>query len=230
MKIAEVGTLWRSNGLAAPLVLQADGCVDLILRDDELLVAGPSTRAFVGRGSSRGETLGIRFLPGLANSALGRSLLELRDLQLDASDVLTPSRRQAGLSLLRRLRDANGSEVVEVASADIAAEYSLLPATQGWTAVAREAAVLGESAAALARRLTISERQLHRRMVASFGYGYTALRRVVHAQRARAMLRAGVASSEIAYRAGYCDQAHFTREFLKLAGTTPGSFTSVTQA
>ena len=40
----------------------------------------------------------------------------------------------------------------------------------------------------------------------------------------RRLLREGEAVSDVAYAAGFSDQSHFGRNFLKLFGATPGQF------
>ena len=47
---------------------------------------------------------------------------------------------------------------------------------------------------------------------------------VVRVNRARELLASGTAPSEVAYRAGFCDQSHLTRCFKRTLGVTPGSY------
>src|SRR4029450_4817168 len=47
---------------------------------------------------------------------------------------------------------------------------------------------------------------------------------VVRVNRARELLASGTALSEVAYRAGFCDQSHLTRCFKRTLGVTPGSY------
>ncbi len=116
-------------------------------------------------------------------------------------------------------RDAQRALVLRV-------ERSYAPGLAGeaaWLAAVRAAATRGARAALLAAELGASERQLRRRMVDRFGYGYTSLRRVVRAEHALRLLRAGGEPVAVAGAAGYADQAHLTRELRALAGTTPGA-------
>lgn len=41
--IPGLGTLWASDPSGAVSRIPADGCADIILRDDELIVAGPAS-------------------------------------------------------------------------------------------------------------------------------------------------------------------------------------------
>ncbi|WP_405064617.1 helix-turn-helix transcriptional regulator [Kribbella sp. NBC_01505] len=75
--------------------------------------------------------------------------------------------------------------------------------------------------AGLARGLGISERQLHRRCLAAFGYGPKMLDRVLRMNAALDRARTGRALAEVAAVSGYADQAHFTREVKALTGLAP---------
>jgi AraC-like DNA-binding protein len=67
--------------------------------------------------------------------------------------------------------------------------------------------------------LGVSERQLRRRAHAAFGYGPKTLQRVLRFQRALRLARAGKPLADVAYAAGYADQAHMANEVRDLAGT-----------
>jgi AraC-like DNA-binding protein len=87
------------------------------------------------------------------------------------------------------------------------------PAGRAVRVVAAQLAA-GASASATAERLGWTERSLHRRCLAAFGYGPAVLRRVLRFRRAAALLYAAVA--------GYADQPHLSREVRALAGVAPG--------
>ena len=75
----------------------------------------------------------------------------------------------------------------------------------------------------LARWIGLSDRQLQRRFVAAVGYGPQIFQRIVRFQR---LLSFGSGSARqslanLAYDAGYADQAHKCREFRELADATP---------
>ncbi len=78
--------------------------------------------------------------------------------------------------------------------------------------------------AELAWRAGLSERQLHRRCLAAFGYGPKTLDRVLRLQRFLALGRAdpGAGLARLAADAGYADQAHLGHDCRALAGATPG--------
>ncbi|MEY9863982.1 transcriptional regulator GlxA family with amidase domain [Catenulispora sp. GAS73] len=75
---------------------------------------------------------------------------------------------------------------------------------------------------ALADAVGLSERQLRRRFTEAVGYGPKTLHGILRFQHALRLGRAAPNSlADVAYQAGYADQAHFTREVRRLAGLTP---------
>lgn len=257
LRVPAVGTLWwahaehpasfsdgeaggATGGEAGGRIIAADGSADLILRDDSLLVAGPSTRALRAQGSRSGGTVGVRFDPGAAGLALSQSAAPLRDAQLAGTAVLSPLQLRSALSLLRRVRGAvveagqagdtasrlpgeAQARAVQAAAAALQRAYAPVLAEQRhWRSAVRSAAASGAPAAAVAGEFGVSERHFRRRMTEDFGYGFTSLRRVLRAERAHELLRGGVPVVDVAARGGYADQAHLTRELRDIAGTTPG--------
>ncbi len=78
----------------------------------------------------------------------------------------------------------------------------------------------------VAADLGISERQLHRRCVATVGYSPVLLRRVLRFRRFVSRIDTGEACGDLAglaAEAGYADQAHLTRESRELAGLPPAA-------
>lgn len=208
--------LWRSRGGDAATI-PADGCADVIAHGGELWLAGPSTRAIRTSPDGDGETVGLRYAPGLASRVLGLDLLEIRDQDLPLGDVI-------GAAAARRLGRALRAQAAVSGSCGVAAD--LLPAAavadERWVAVVQRAAVDGRSAEGLADELGWSARHLRRRMTSSFGYGYGSLVRIERARRAHGLIEGGESLAGAAVAAGYADQPHLTREFARLVGRTPG--------
>jgi AraC-like DNA-binding protein len=92
--------------------------------------------------------------------------------------------------------------------------------------VATVAGIVGTDhrVAPLADSLGVSERALRRRVTAAVGYGPKRLARVLRLRRALAMAGDGSPLVDVAYEAGYADQAHFGHDCLELAGVAPGRF------
>jgi AraC-like DNA-binding protein len=78
----------------------------------------------------------------------------------------------------------------------------------------------------LAFDLGLGERQLRRRFDGAVGYGPKTLQRVLRFQRFLALARDAGATADLAdlaFAAGYADQAHLTRECRRLAGLPPAA-------
>ena len=200
-----------------------DGCIDLVWDGERLFVAGPDTRPVALLPKPRAIFVGIRFWPGVAPTFLGVPSSELRDLRVEAGDVLgdratmlidrvapAPTLRAAALELENALVEglpqvAEPDPVVEAAVAFLARSSSTRPI------------------APLAARLGMDERQLHRRCTAGVGYGPKMLHRVLRLRRflSLSITHPELGLAELAAAVGYADQAHLTRETQRLAGASP---------
>jgi AraC-like DNA-binding protein len=76
----------------------------------------------------------------------------------------------------------------------------------------------GDRVAEVADALGWTDRQLHRRSLAAFGYGPKTLQRVLRFDRALRLARGGADLASVAYSTGYADQAHLARDVKALAG------------
>jgi AraC-like DNA-binding protein len=207
-----------ADARAATTLILPDGCVDLIWRDERLLLAGPD------RGPQRsplspGETiLGLRLRPGVAGAVLGMPASEVLDGRFPLADVIGTAaveieeriagRRQAAFEHLEALvssrMDEKGPDSLVMAAS-------------------RRLGFDGSRVDLLAEALGVSERQLRRRFHAAVGYGPKTLDRVL---RFRRFLSGGGDGSRdlarLAAEVGYADQSHLTRECVRLSGLTPG--------
>ncbi|WP_051832174.1 helix-turn-helix domain-containing protein [Streptomyces katrae] len=213
--------VWRRAGAPGGPVLP-DGCMDLLWVDGRLLVAGPDTGPHpVGEvaGGAYGPVSGLRFAPGTAPALLGVPAYELRDRRVELTD-LWPGPEVRGLAERMSAYEDPGAGLERLARSR--ADGSSPPDPLA----ARVAAGLraGESVAAVAAAAGLGARQLHRRSLDAFGYGPRTLGRVLRLQQALELARRGLPQAEVAYRAGYADQAHLAREVRALAGTTPGAY------
>jgi AraC-like DNA-binding protein len=195
-----------------------DGCTDLMWVDGELVVAGPDTEAHVLDAPADARFVAVRFVPGAGPTILGIPAHELRDGRIRL-DAIWPAGR------VRRLADRL-ADTPDRAGALQAAVLERLRETgppDRLTVAAARRQLAGESVAATAGALGLSERQLHRRSLDAFGYGPKQLARILRFRRAVALARAGVRFAEVAVRAGYADQAHLAREVRALAGVPLGA-------
>ncbi|MEV0414794.1 helix-turn-helix domain-containing protein [Streptomyces sp. NPDC050448] len=209
--------VWRSGAPGGPVV--PDGCMDLLWVDGRLLVAGPDTGPHPAGEVPGGAFAGLRFAPGTAPALLGVPAYELRDRRVELAD-LWPGPEVRGLAERMTAYEDPGAGLERLARSRAARSAPPDPLA------ARVAAGLraGESVAAVAAAVGLGARQLHRRSLDAFGYGPRTLGRVLRLQRALALARRGLPQAEVAYRAGYADQAHLARDVRALAGTTPGAY------
>lgn len=210
-----VACLWENDRvLLRPQLVVPDGCVDLLWTGSEgLTVAGADTgpRTVEPLGES---VAGIRLRPGAAGAVLGMPASEVRDQQVDLTDIW-----------------GRDTSLIKAAAADPAGRLGLLTrevvrrrATPD-RLVAAAARALAQPAARVgqvAGDLGVSERQLRRRTLNAIGYGPKMLARVARLRRLVALAGADLAIR--AALAGYASQAHMTEEVRRLTGRTPVRF------
>ena len=207
---------------ATPSTVLPDGCLDIVVWSDGVPgVAGPDTSP-VTFALRPGAVLGLRFHPGRAVDALGMPASELRDRRVALFDLWGDD----ALRLEERLA-ASADVEARRRAVEQAVAARLLPVGRPdplFGAAVAELTHGGRRVADLADTLGIGERQLLRRFDRAVGYGPKTLDRVLRLQRLLRALDAG-RGDDLAWLAldlGYADQAHMTREAVRLAGRTPG--------
>ena len=205
--------MWqRSVGPWSARILP-DGCLDLLWDGHRLIVAGPDLTARHDDSPGGTTWVGLRFSGGIGAALLGVEADEVLDRRLDLDEVW--SSRDA-----RLLRDKVASDPAAMMNAWAAERATAIDVDPfGPRVLAMAAAQL--PVATMADRLGLSARQVHRRCLPIFGYGPRRLSRVLRLHRALDGARAGAPLAQVAFDAGYADQAHLNREVRDLAGTTP---------
>jgi AraC-like DNA-binding protein len=200
-----------------------NGSVDLIWRDDRLLLAGPDRRAQPSPVWPGETILGIRLRPGVAGAVLGLPASEVGDGRLPLEDVLGPPAEP----FVERLGEAASEE----SRFDLLESFVTSRIRSGEPdtlvlAATRRLGFPGSRVEWLADALGISDRQLRRRFHRAVGYGPKTLDRVLRFRRfvspAPAVAAGDGDLARIAAELGYSDQAHMTRECLDLSGLPPG--------
>jgi AraC-like DNA-binding protein len=200
-----------------------DACMDVFWDGSDIWVAGPDTGPVSVSREPGSVIVGIRFRPGAGPAILGPSGHELLNARPRLADIW--GRRAE--SLAARLHDSGSAdEARTVLDAVFAREAGFRDPDD-----AMELVVLLLSAGpsqlsirGVASEVGLSERQLHRRSLRSFGYGVKTLERILRFRRflgIAAMSRPDLATTALA--CGYADQAHLTRECRMLSGRTPRS-------
>jgi AraC-like DNA-binding protein len=201
--------VWRNAASTGQQRILPDGCIDLVLIDERLFVAGPDTSARVHLAVAPDPVTGVRLHAGRGPLLLGVPADELRDRTVPLEDVWGSARARA-------LTEKVGAHP-EAALAD----WATSSAGDPFGELVHGLLDRGSSVAQVAEAVGYSPRQLHRRLLPLFGYGPQQLGRVLRLLRAVAAADTGLAWSEVAQRAGYVDQAHLVREMRALAGATP---------
>lgn len=213
---------WTASTTGAPQQQRVlpDGCMDLVWTGSELVLAGPDTSAHFVTRKPGSLSAGVRFAPGQLPTLIDVPAAAVRDERVPLLDLLPGAARAA------QARLEAGADPVPVLLTTAAALPGESPPPALRAIAARLAA--GAAVADVADGLGWTDRTLHRRCLAAFGYGPAVLRRVLRFRRATALLHRGVPLAAVAAEAGYADQPHLTREVTALAGAPPGALAGAT--
>jgi AraC-like DNA-binding protein len=209
------------------LVVVPDGCVDLTWVDGRLLVAGPDVSAALSKIAHPTAVIGIRFRPGVASAWLGLPLSEIVGQRIDLGVFWGP--RAAEMS--HRIGEASTSDAkmqaLQAALCPIAANLDRPGRQMEFVFDALKVrraglGLAGSGMAAILERLDVSHRSLRRHCHEAFGYGPKTLHRILRFQHFLDLAKGGGSGglADLAFAAGYSDQAHLTREVRRLTGFT----------
>lgn len=208
-----IACLWVRAGDGAATRVLPDACVDLVWSAGRgAWVAGPDTGPVMVE--PHGVLVGARFLPGAGGAALGLPLSELRDVRAPAEELWPEVDRELPA-------DLEPSEALERIARVAASLVAAAPPDGAIVAASRVLADPRARVERLAGALGLSERQLRRRCDAGVGYGPKALQRTLRFGRFLRGLDQGDDLAALAADAGYADQAHMSRECVRLAGLPP---------
>src|SRR5690349_6285122 len=223
-----VACLWTRDPEPAASVrrILPDACVDVVwVQGDRLVVAGPATGPSLNALPAGAAAAGVRFRVGAAGSALGIAAQELRDRYVDLAEVW--GRRAAGRLAARLERAATPNAATAELVRAVVGRLSPPDELDGVVrAAALRAATPRTAVERVASDLGLGERQLRRRFADAVGYGPKTLQRVLRFQRFLALAEASGAAADLAqlaFEAGYADQAHLTRDCRRLSGLTPAA-------
>jgi AraC-like DNA-binding protein len=205
-------TVWSRVADGTSSWILPDGCMDLIWDGSSLFTAGPDTGPHLATAAAGTPYTALRFAPGIGPAVFGLPADALRDQRVPLEQLWTSDAVDRVVDELQA--NADGGPVLEAVVADRLRRADPDP-------VAHEVARLvdrGHSVAEVAAAVGLSDRQLHRRSLAAFGYGPKVLARILRLQRALDLARSGRTFSTTAAEAGYADQAHLAREVRALAG------------
>ena len=226
--------------------LVPDACLDLLWTSNAAIVlCGPETTAWDFALPTGTTAVGVRFRPGRVTAVFDVDVSTLRDRRIPlealagrpAADALRAAIGAAAgpherMQRLERFVDERlhrpGSARSGSARSGSAGRGSAC--VDPWAERVLETLATAPRATAgeLAARLGTTTRQLHRRSLASFGYGTSTLARLLRFQRFVSLADAAPPGrrslAAIAVEAGYSDQAHLTRDCRAITGHTPTAF------
>jgi len=197
---------------------RADGRVEG--QPDALLVGQLTAPMLIGH-RGRAGVAAIRLRPGAVRSIAGCGAAELTDeaFELDAVCGPTGTLRER-LALARSdaarvaLLEAWLPSIVRARPApDVDASVALIDRRRG-----------AIDLTSIARHAGVGVRQLERRFVADVGVPPKTFARLVRLQHALARISSGEPLAAVAHACGYYDQSHMTRDFSRLAETSPAAW------
>lgn len=195
-------------------------------------IVGPLTRPMVRLLAPGSTVVGLRFHPGAAAGVLGVPPSELVDLELDAGELWGHPAVALGERVASSASPEQAAALVQqlvVGRLAAAADPDPLVAET----VRRLGPWRADDVGSLRSSLSISERQLRRRCQAAIGVAPKTLQRMLRFQGFLALVQFALSRGRnpasdglaaLAADAGYADQAHLTRECVRLTGVTPRTF------
>lgn len=192
------------------------------------LACGPAMRSARVEFTGPLEAFGIRFQPGHGYPFFGLPLPELRghrDL------ALLPRPLQVFEALHGRLAEARGTpERIALIEATLLQRLGHCPPRHHPDMVRLLGMIARHRGTLPLSRLMdhsgIGQRQLERLFSTQVGFTPKQFSRLQRVGYARELIKSAAEASmtDIAYRTGFADQAHFTHEFRRVMGITPGAY------
>lgn len=219
-------TLVRGHGCRLAVV--PDGCVDITWIDGELSVAGPDIAAALSPIAPDSTVVGIRFRPGAARRWLGLPMSEIVGSRVALGDFWGTRAQEIANKIGDASTTAMRMKILETALCPLASNFGAPPPDMGFVFNALRTDSAGPGMAVILDRLDVSPRTLRRRCQDAFGYGPKTLDRILRFQRFLRLARQPEVPrlANLAFEAGYADQAHLTREVRRLSGFSPAAVLS----
>lgn len=221
----QVSQYWLSLNNTSPVYAALpDGCVDLVLEvtagGHRSWIYGSTTRPTAIPCRAGTHYLGIRFRPGQSRHFIDAAAHEITDGREDLRTLMRfPSERIATHIATEALFDELDEILVEVLGRAPPVESYIDGVVQHITARHGDTRIED-----VALRFGKSRRQMERVFLETVGVPLKFFCMISRLRHAAGLIVAPPARSltTIAHDAGYSDQAHMTRDFARLAGTSPG--------
>jgi AraC-like DNA-binding protein len=215
-----------ANTLNRQVAYAPDGFPDVLLIDGTPWISGPRVGPTIEDVPSNFTVIGLALKPGVIPIWTRASLTEVTGVRVPLAEFL-PKMADRIMNAVGDCRDP--VQMARYLQEAIATDLHRADPPDAAHVRIREALdhrnATFATTSEIARKLGTSDRTLRRRCESLFGYGPKTLERVLRLQRflTHARTSEDVTISALAYDAGYCDQAHLTREARLLTGLTPKS-------
>lgn len=174
------------------------------------------------------DLMGIRFHPGGAFQLFGLDMPELMGNVYDAKDLDADINNQGLLDLRDQLNSADNI----TARIGLIDDWLLQQAAQHMAQAGPVQYLLphlpgaGNSIEIMSSQVNLSRRQLERRFQQEVGLTMVHVKQLQQIKKARQLISLNPDRPlvDIAYEAGFYDQAHFNRQFQKINQQTPGQY------
>jgi AraC-like DNA-binding protein len=225
------------DGTGAPEPIIPDGRIEIVLhygvrferhypdgrveRQDAAMIVGQMLAPICIGHRGRAGIAAVRLRPEAARAVTGCSAAEVTGRFVDLDGMFGST-----ATLRERLALAGGDAArVRLLDAWMTARVRGAPSREVSAAVA---AIAGSGGAvdlrAIAAHAGVSLRHLERRFLADVGVAPKAFARLVRLQSALRRIAGGEALVDVAHACGYYDQPHMTRDFARLADTSPAAW------
>jgi AraC-like DNA-binding protein len=196
-----------------------DGCMDIIYKNDKLVLVGAMDEAVVVPVHPQDYSFGIRFKPAMLSALLGVSGHEFTNKILPLQEVSSHLYDQLNFKA-----ESQTQKVQRLNAIFEEAFQAILPNTTVNQAVNRIVTCKGDIAIdTVANALHVSNRQLQRLFLTHVGVSPKKFATIIRFfYMFKTLIKTGTNDlAQKAYELGYCDQAHFNKEFKKFSNFTP---------
>lgn len=198
-------------------------CVNVTFTRERGWITGVTTDKYTYRLEGKGDVLGIRFRPGAFRPFLRRSVADITDATLPATDIFPAADDAFRKRPLNRPNDAeivaDGEALLGVNLPRFDPNIDLIDEIVTLVRNNRDLATVG----AIASRFGVPERTLQHLFKTHVGVGLKWIIRRYRLMEAAELAESGQAQNwtQIAHALGYADQAHFTNDFTRMVGRPP---------
>jgi AraC-like DNA-binding protein len=198
-----------------------DGCMDIIYKNGELVLVGVMDEGIVVPAHPQDYSFGIRFKPAMLPVLLGVSSHEFTNKILPLQEVSSHLYDQLNFKA-----ESQTQKVQKLNAIFEEAFQAVSPNTTVHQAVDNIFTCKGDIAIdTVANALHVSKRQLQRLFLTHVGVSPKKFATIIRFfYMFKTLIKTGTDDlAQKAYELGYCDQAHFNKEFKKFSNFTPNN-------